>query len=133
MYQRLVRYAYFQRARSIYQHTLATQARVDARIACPVYEIFLSVAQLGYELSTLFQVYMAGAACAHHTAVVVKLYIIIEGYFKYALIGGYVLQYHWFDAFLVKFKFYSIHWSVYVSVFRTAKVWHRGATCASCS
>lgn len=110
MYQRLVGDRHFQHAAPArVEDALAAQARVEARVAGAVYEIFFLVRYFWYKILTVFQVYMTGAAGAYHTAVVMQCDIVVQRYLQDTLVALYIFQCYRFQSFLLKFECNSVH------------------------
>ena len=73
-----------------FQLALAGQPAVVARVARPVYVIFLAVAHLRQQVFALLNIYVAGTAAANPAAIVVELDLVVECHFEYALTGCYL-------------------------------------------
>ena len=71
-------------------YALAGQARIQARVYGPVDEVFFFFGNFGQVVHAGFHVDVAGRAAANAAAVVLQLYIIIEGHIqhRFALVAG---------------------------------------------
>jgi hypothetical protein len=104
---RLIGQSYFNIA--IYHHTLATQARVDARVNGPVNEVFFLVGYFLDIVHALVHINMAGAATAYTAAVVLQFNAVFQANIQYR----FAFRYRQLDRFMpflkVYFNFKNIH------------------------
>jgi hypothetical protein len=88
---------------------LTSQARIDAGVTGAVNKVFFPVGYLWDKVVAFFQINVAGAAGAHHAAVVMELYAIVEGYFQYAIASTCALDGARLEAFLFEGKMQVVH------------------------
>ncbi len=96
------------------EHTLATQPRTEPGAYRPVNEVFLLIAQLFHKRIAGFKIEVTGTAGAYTPAVVVKLYIIVEGHFQQRLVWRYFAEGDGFKSFLFKLKGDRVHFSAFL-------------------